>query len=289
MRFAACRLLLVILAVVALGGTAGCAASFVYDRADRLTHRWLGDYVTLDATQEAMLDAGLADLHLWHRHEQLPAYAGWLRGIAARLQAVEPVSDGELRALGKELGAFWRELAGTALPLMTQLGAGLRDAQVAELIATLREEHETEFEMAGRRSDDWRQQRRARSMERFMRRWTGPLTDAQRDAASGWAAGLEPTLEASFENRAGWIDALEAALGRRSDADALQAAGEILLVAPTRRWSPEYAGLVERNTARTASFLADFINDLDEGQRARAVSGLERVAAELERLSQDAA
>lgn len=289
MKSAACRLLLVIVAVVMMAGTTGCAASLVYDRADRLTQRWVDGYVALDATQEATLDAGLADLHLWHRREQLPAYADWLRGMGARLQAPEPVSESELRVLGTGLGAFWRELAGTALPLMTELGAGLGDDQVAELVATLREDHEAEFEAAERRSDDWRQQRRTRSMERFMRRWTGPLTDAQRAAVTGWAAGLEPTLAASFENRAGWIDDLEAALARRGDAGALQAAAEVLLVAPTSRWSPEYAALIERNAARTALFLAAFINDLDEGQRARAIDRLERLALELERLSQDAA
>lgn len=287
MKSAACRLSLVIVAVVMMAGTTGCAASLVYDRADRLTQRWVDGYVALDPTQEAILDAGLVDLHLWHRREQLPAYADWLRGIGARLQVAGPVSEGELRALGTELGAFWRELAGTALPLMTELGAGLGDDQVAELVATLREDHASEFEAAERRSDDWRQQRRTRSMERFLRRWTGPLTDAQRAAANSWAAGLEPTLAASFENRAGWIDDLEAALARRGDAGALQAAAEVLLVAPTSRWSPEYAALIERNAARTASFLAAFLNDLDEGQRTRAVDRLERLAAELERLSQD--
>jgi hypothetical protein len=285
LRSAVRRMLLVVLALVTLGVTTGCATSFVYERADRLTNRWVGGYVDLDATQQENVDAGLAELHLWHRREQLPAYAGWLRTVAVRLSDDRPWSGQELRALGTELGAFWREFASAALPLMVEIGADLGDDQVAGLIDALREEQKTEFEAANRRPEDWHQRRRVRSTERFLRRWTGPLTSEQRAAKAAWAATLEPTFEAQYHNRLGWIEELESALRQRDEREVLLAAAERLFVTPADRWSPEVEALIERNSARTTTYFVEFLNGLDERQRERAIMRLERLADEFEQLS----
>jgi hypothetical protein len=280
-----CRIPFVILALLALGGTSGCAATFLYDRADRFANRWAGGYVELDESQQAVLDERLEALHLWHRREQLPAYADWLRVVALRLDDHAAVDPDEVRALGKDLAAFWRELGTAALPLLAELGARLEDRQVEDLIETLRDERRDEFEAADRRSASWHEQRRARSMARYLRRFTGSLTAAQRAAVEEWAAALEPTRAASFENRLGWIEELEAALARRASPEDLLVAAEVLFVAPANRWDTEYAELVERNAATTAAFLADFLNGLEDRQRERAITRLGRLADDFEQLS----
>ncbi|MFU8820295.1 MAG: DUF6279 family lipoprotein [Gammaproteobacteria bacterium] len=285
---AVCRALLVIVILVILGGTMGCATSLVYDRADRLANRWLGGYVALDASQRATLDAGLEALHEWHRREQLPAYAGWLRGAAARLADDQPLSEQEVRELGTALGALWRELASEALPLLLEIGVGLDDAQVAGLLEALREKQRIELEAANRRAAAWHQQRRVRSTERFMRRLAGPLTQEQRAATAAWAATLEPTHQVQHDNRLGWINELEYALARRADPDTLRVSAERLFVAPDSRWSPEVEALVERNSARTTAHFVALLNGLDDRQRARAITRLERLAAEFESLSRAA-
>lgn len=285
LEFTARRMVLILLALLVLGGTGGCATSFIYERADRVANRWIDGYVELDAAQQEVLDRGLAELHAWHRREQLPAYAGWLRGAAARLGTEAPFAADELRTLGAELGLFWRELAGAGLPLLAEIGAGLSGEQVAGLLATLREEHATESEAAAGRTAAWHQQRRARSMERLMRRFTGRMSAAQRTAILTWSVSLEPSQSAAFGNRAGWIDELETALALRGDAAALHASAERLFVAPVQRWDPDYAALVERNAARTTLFLAGFLANLEQRQRERAAEQLERLAVQLERLA----
>jgi hypothetical protein len=279
------RLYRVALFLTTLVGASGCATSFLYDRADRFADRWVGRYVSLDATQQRQLDAGLADLHGWHRREQLPAYAEWLRYIAASLHAKQSLSEAEVRVLASELREFWEDLASAALPVMAQLGATLSDAQAAELLASLREKQQVELEAAKRRPEAWHKQRRVRSMHRFIRRWIGPLTDEQRVTMEAWAAGLDPSRVASLENRAGWIDALELALGQRANSDALQATAGHLFVAPTDRWSDDYRGLVERNSARSLAWFATLISSIDDRQRERAIARLERLADELMQLS----
>jgi hypothetical protein len=285
---AVCRALLVLVILVTLGGTTGCATSLVYDRADRLANRWLGGYVELDGSQQAALEAGLEALHQWHRREQLPAYASWLRGVAARLADDEPLSEQEVREFGTALGTLWRELAGAALPLLLEMGAGLEDAQVASLVEALREEQRVELEAANRRTEAWHQQRRVRSTERLMRRLAGPLTEEQHAATVAWAATLEPTHQAQYDNRLGWISELEDALARRADPDMLRASAERLFVSPDSRWSPEVEALFERNSARTTAHFVALLNGLNERQRARAITRLERLAAEFEALSRAA-
>lgn len=279
------RALLILLALSALGGIGGCATTFVYERADRLANRWVDGYVELDPAQRALIEQGLTRLHDWHRREQLPAYAAWLRGAAARLADDTPFSAQELQELGAELGAFWHALAGAGLPVLVELGAGLDDAQVAELLAAVREEQQKQRDEAARRTEAWHAQRRIRSMERFLRRWAGRLSEEQRIAMRGWTEQLEPTRAASFENRAGWVDELEIALVDRADPAALREAAERLFVRPTERWSPDYAALVERNSVHTTRFMADFLDGLDAQQRARAIERLERLAAQFEQLA----
>jgi hypothetical protein len=279
------RTLLLLVVLCSAGGTTGCATAFLYDRADRFANRWVGGYVSLGAPRQAALESGLAELHAWHRREQLPAYAEWLRATGARLDAPAPFLADELQDRGAELGQFWRSIADAALPLAIPLGASLDDAEVSELIATLRERHDKEYAAAARRSAAWHEQRRARSMERMLRRWTGRLTDEQRAAIAVWSRGLEPSRAAISANRRGWIDELEAALGRRDETELLAEAAHALFVTPSARWSPEYQALVTRNSSKTAAFFAEFLNGLEERQRATAVERILRLAEQLEDLS----
>jgi hypothetical protein len=279
------RILVLLLTLLALASVSGCATTFLYDRADRFANRWIEGYVDLEPGQQAALSAHLEALHRWHREAQLPVYAAWLRDTAARLGEGAPLSEAELRARGEALGEFWREFAGEALPLMQGLGAELDDRQVAGLLANLREEQARELRAAERRTEAWHQQRRARSMERFLRRLAGNLSGEQRAAVAAWAASLEPTREKFYANRVGWVDELEVTLARRGDPEILERAAVRLFLEPSSRWPPDYGAMVQRNADRTTFFLAELLGSLDPSQRERSIERLERLAAEFEKLS----
>lgn len=274
-----------LLACLALGGASGCATSFFYERADGFTERWLNGHLELDEAQQVELAAGLEDLHAWHRREHLPRYAGWLRTLAGRLEEGTSPSAVELQGYGEQLAAWWRELAETALPVLLRIGADMDNAQVAALLGSLHEERREELEAASRADPGREQARRARSMGRFLRRFSGALNPAQRDAIEAWSATMENSRVATLENRLGWIEALGAALEQREDRAALAAAAHPLLVNPSRRWDPQYAALAERNRDRTLAFMAGFLAELEPRQRERAVARLHKLADDLEALS----
>lgn len=274
-----------VLACVALLSLAGCGTTFIYERADGFAGRWLNGYVELEPEQRAALEAELEALHEWHRREHLPRYSAWLRSVAAQLAAQGALGPAEIQARGEELGTFWRELADRALPPLLELGGGLEDAQVTELVASLRDEHQELLEENEGRSVEWLAGRRARSMERFLKRWIGRLSAEQRAEVRAWSQQLEPSREAWLESRIGWIDAMERALASRHDEEAFELAARILIARPEERWSAEYAGLIERNSARTTEFLAGFLAGLEPGQRARARERLESLAADFASLA----
>lgn len=280
------RRVLATLAILLLAaGLTGCATSFLYNRADGFAERWINGYLELDREQQQVLGEELEALHRWHRREQLPLYSQWLRELSARLAADTPLEEAELRAWGDDLAGFWAALAGEAMPMLVELGAGLDDEQVGGLAAALRDEQEQQLEAALRRDHDWHAQRRARSMERFLRRWTGSLSNGQRARLRDWAASLEPTHEVAFENRLGWVEALEEALSQRDQPEVLLAAAETLVLDPSSRWSAEYRAVVDRNAERTTAFMLDFFSRLEPRQRDRAMVRLERLADEFDALA----
>lgn len=274
-----------LLAATALLVLAGCSTSYIYERADRFAGRWVSGYMELEPEQQAMLEAELDALHAWHRREHLPRYAGWLRSVAAEVASPGEVGPAELRARGEELGEFWREIAERAMPPLLELGAGMQDEQVEEFVARLREEHAEELEESAEHTPEGHAARRARSMERFLKRWVGSLTETQRAEIRAWSRELEPSREAWLESRLGWIDAMERALAARQDEQALALAADTLIMRPEDRWTPTYAALVERNSVRTTEFLARFLAGLEPRQRTRAVGRLEELAAEFEALA----
>lgn len=266
---------------------AGCATRLAYDNADFLVSRYVGGYVSLDPVQDAQFDVRLQELLSWHRSVELPAYAAWLDGIAAVLEQRRAVTPGEVAAWTEGLAGFWRSLGERLGPELVALGGTLDDSQVDRLLGRLREDHAERVAEYAERDEPEAHARRMASMERFLRRWTGRLSPAQRGLVEDWAHRLEPTTERWLASRSSWADELEAALQVRDDRAAFAAAVERLFVDPSRRWDPDYRAALEHNAAVTSELLASLINDLDARQRARARDRIDGLARTLERLAAD--
>ena len=87
--FAACGRIIGAACVLFL---AGCGAIVpAYNNAPFIVHWWLDGYADFDAAQSARVKADLAQLHLWHRKEDLPR-------VALMLQTVQAAMPGELQA-----------------------------------------------------------------------------------------------------------------------------------------------------------------------------------------------
>jgi hypothetical protein len=75
------------LALTALLGLSGCSTiKVVYNNSDDVIYWWLDSYADLQDSQKQFTRDALADLHRWHRQQQLPEYLALLK----RMQTMAP-------------------------------------------------------------------------------------------------------------------------------------------------------------------------------------------------------
>ena len=283
----ACRRFAVGLLATAALLAAGCTTRLAYNSADFLLSRYVDSYISFEAGQEAAFDRRLETLIAWHRADELPAYAAWLEGVSGAVGSRSGVTAQQVTAWREDLSAFWSSTAERLAPELVAIGASLNDEQVADLLAKLAENQGELVERYGDRTPGERLERRVRSMERFLARWTGRLTRPQKALVGAWARELEPTTELWLASRAGWAAELESALAARGDQARLEAAVGRLFVDPSERWSDAYRARIEHNSAVTARFLAGFINALEPRQRSKARSRISDLAQDLRVLAAD--
>ena len=107
----------------------GCSAVVpAYNNAPFAIHWWLDSYADFDATQSTRVKADLAQLHAWHRKEDLPR-------IAQMLQTVQAAAPGDLRA--EQICAWYGEgfdyvrgFGQRSAPLLAATVPTLKPAQV---------------------------------------------------------------------------------------------------------------------------------------------------------------
>ena len=111
-----------------------CACSTVklaYDSLPRVAGWWLDGYVDLSQAQELQLRADFAQLHQWHRHEELPKVGALLR--QAERIATSETTPQEVCALVPEIQERILALSSRAEPVAATLALGLSPAQLVQL------------------------------------------------------------------------------------------------------------------------------------------------------------
>ena len=165
-----------------------------YNQAARLAAWWLDRQFDLDRAQRQQLDTALADLHAWHRREELPHWQ-------ALLQAAEhSLDDGrvdatELQALEQRLDQSLQRTLRHCAPL------------AAPWLATLRPEQWQRYtERRRERLQEWRKdeadaKRRAEALQEGLARWLGRLERPLRLAAEDLSQRWGPTPAALWQER----------------------------------------------------------------------------------------
>jgi hypothetical protein len=258
----ASRLLLVLL----LGATLLACSSLSYRAAD-IWLRWqLNGLVSLERAQEGELEQRLSSVLDWHRREQLPRYRQWLETVRGEL-AQPALAPEQWQLRSDELGAFWLDAMAHLQPEALALLGDLSDEQVAELVASLREQQAEAVDKWSRYSADELQARRQKRMERQLKRWVGRLDDTQRSLVAQWAVQLGDSRGERIEQRRLWLDDFEAALQRRGEREWFDAELEALMLRPEQRWHAAYREAVGRNSRVTIELLQALHASLSDRQR----------------------
>ncbi len=207
-----------LLTLVAL--VTGCSTlRFGYEQLPRLASWQVDGYLDLNRAQGRELDAALAELHAWHRREELPrvrevlarADALWGEGVARG-----SVSADQLDAIEREAAVSLNRLLARAEPLARPLLAGLQPAQWKHLQTRQRERLDEWMEEEG--DAEARGDRFVENLERWLGDLERPLRRLAREEAKRWPVQDRAVLREILEARQQRIvEALRAVAAGRSE------------------------------------------------------------------------
>ena len=277
------RWALVALLAAALGG---CGIGLVYPRLDTLGTWYVEGLVSLDDTQSTELERMLEARLDWHRDSELVRYATFLRGMSDSVQRRTDV--GTWRDAARQAEVFWRDLGAGLAPVAVALGPTLTDEQVDELLRSLAEQDDEEWEEYADRTPQQRIERRQKSWRRGIERYTGRLDASQRALVNARAAASGSAIPEWREYRRAWREELAATLRVRGDAAQFEPRITRLFAHPDDWWTPGYRAALERRRGDLIDLLVELDATLSARQRAAAGREFTSLAAELEALSKQA-
>lgn len=273
----------VALLAAALGG---CGIGLVYPRLDTLGTWYVEGLVSLDDTQSTELERMLEARLDWHRDSELVRYATFLRGMSDSVQ--RRTDAGTWREAARQAEVFWRDLGAGLAPVAVALGPTLTDEQVDELLRSLAEQDDEEWEEYADRTPEQRIERRQKSWRRGIERYTGRLDASQRALVDARAAASGSAIPEWLEYRRAWREELAATLRVRGDAAQFEPRITRLFAHPDDWWTPGYRAALERRRGDLIDLLVELDATLSSRQRAAAGREFTSLAAELEALSKQA-
>lgn len=269
------RLFALLLALLAL---AACSRlELVYRNLDWLIPWKLDDYLSLDATQSAWLDARLDEHLAWHCRHELPRYLDWLERQRPLL-AGSPGAD-RLKAPLLEARSLLQPTLERVAPDAAHLLARLDAAQVDELDENLAAERAELHERFLGGTPQERLQRRVERMEQRLESWLGPLHPQQRAYLRFWAVRQEAGVRPWLEFRQRWQAQLLTELRRPSGDRAARLLP--LLGDPERYGGEDYRRAAERARQALADLLSELWASATTDQRAHLTQRLDRLRDDL--------
>ena len=274
---------LLMVALLTLTLTAGCAVRLAYNNLDWLTIRWVNQQVNLDGQQERQLRVALGETLEWHCATQLPEYASLLRDMEAALNN-NAIDAETLEAYGTIISAWGNDILERSRPSIVDLLASLDNEQIAFIRERFEEENTTLRERIGEPNQQALVEERARSAARSVRRAMGSSNGLQRQRIMEWAQVMQPIEAYQLAQSLIWQQRLLAVLeGDRQRPEFDQHINA--LFEPGADWSDEFRALMESNRGLTLDMMVDVLDLADERQRERLNRRLQSFARDFERLS----
>lgn len=280
------RILLLIL-VVALGATA--CTNFFYNRLDTLAAWYVQDLVSLDDSQRSDLRSWLEVTLQWHRSSELARYATFLRNLSDT--AAHPGNAVTYRGIESQVEEFGSRLVDRAAPDAARLLMKLTPRQLTEFETNLAEKsrERNKENLDALASGKWHD-KRAKDIEKQLKRWTGSVTKEQHQLIAQQATQFDSTTADWLESQARWRKAMFGALQERFAAGQSPAAVEerilALLRKPESQWTSAYQSKATQNREQSLAVLGALDASLTPAQRSHLQRELIELAQQLETMTQ---
>ena len=272
---------------VALSVTA--CTNFFYNRLDTLAAWYIQDLVSLDDDQRSDLRSWLEGTLQWHRSSELTRYATFLRNLAST--AAEPGDATTYRGVESQVEEFGSRLVDQAAPDAARLLMKLTPTQLTEFETNLAEKsRERNEENLKALADGQWHEKRARDIEKQLKRWTGAVTKEQHRLIARQSAQFDSTTADWLESQARWREAMFGALQERFTAGQSPTVVEerilALLRKPESQWTSAYQSKATQNREQSLAVLAALDASLTPAQRSHLQHELTELAQQLEAMTQ---
>ena len=249
----------------------------IYNQSPELVLWWLDDYADFPAQQSEQVKADLRKLHAWHRAQQLPLYAEWLRRMQTLAQS--DVTPEQVCAVVQEARGSLPALLGQIEPMATRLALSMHARQIKAL--------QKQYERTNRK---WRAEWMEGTPEKLLAfrvdkgmehstRFYGKLEPAQQQLLTQLASDSPYTPELTYRERLRrQQDIVDMLRSWETQAITPAAAHEDVrkLLARSVLASPDanYRDYAEAQLAYNCQAVAKLHNTTTPAQRARAVKTL---------------
>ncbi len=263
--------------------TAGCASpGFVYQRLDTFLGWRLNDYVTLTQPQKAHYRLEFSELWRWHRRQQLPAYAANMRDAASALD--RSVTPEDVGIFVERFRGYWKDLMSRTVPGLCPVMQSLSDAQTRQILDEVDDDTERYQRESVKRPIAERRRDHEKQMSKWLRRWSGPLNEEQRELVRQWAQQRRDTSTHWLDYRQAWRTRFELAL-RERDSSGRCEAFEPLLVTPSALRNEALTAAMDYNGKLWQQLIADVVAAAEPEQLAHAQRELREFAEHLDELT----
>ena len=274
-----------LLLLLALAGTLAGCTNFFYNRLDTLAAWYVQDLVSLDDSQRTDLRTWLNATLQWHRRSELVRYAKFLRELAAT--STRPSSAVTYKDVEAQVEGFGSRLVDQTAPEAARLLMKLTLEQVDEFETNLAEKarERNEKNLAALANGKWHE-KRARDIEKQLKRWTGTVTKEQRQLIAQLSSQFQSTTADWLESQERWRQAMFGALRSRFTAGESPAMVEerilALLRTPETQWTKAYQAKARQNREQSLTVLGSIDASLTATQRAHLQRELIQLAEQLE-------
>lgn len=285
MRWAAGVRWLVLAALLVVAS--GCAVRLVYNQLDWAIPWYFDDYLTLESEQKTVFRQQLDDYLYWHRVDQLPQYASFLREVA--VQAGNGLDQHEITAIQGRTEAFANTLITQMIPHVTTVFAGVSDAQVEQFYRQLRKSNKAFRKEHIDVSERAKRKQAANDARDYVERWVGGLNDDQDEIIRHWSESYEPMGKEILEGRIAWQNRFREILQlRKSQPEQYQQRMAHLLNDRQFGRTDAFNRKFQRNSEALASLYQQLDASLTAEQRKRLIQKLNQYADDFVVLSKQA-
>jgi hypothetical protein len=245
-----------------------------YGQLDTIAAWMADDYFDLEPQQKDEFFKRFGRLHAWHRHEQLPDYAAFLKEIQSRVQ--RGVGHGDVVWVTEGVLARYRTLAQRG----ADDAAALLVTVTPQQIDTLRKKWEKdnrrfvrEHKLDG--TPEERQRARVTRALKQITEWTGNLAPEQEEKVAALVAGVPAIEQMRYEDRR---------RRQREFLALLEQRGDKAFATKLRHWlvnwdegrAPEYARIQGEWLEKRAAYFVGVERMLTPQQRAYLAQRLQR-------------